>query len=309
VKAIGRLFLFFLSTILLALPVFAGWRWDETTELRALVYEPQLQAGLHGLALVLHGCGQIPENIATESNWAVTAERYNMTVVLPEVPNGGVVYGCWDYYGTDQNPQNKGNIYLIHWLETYLKVHPEIEKTRVIAAGLSSGGSQAALLACMRPDLIFGLGLVASPAVSTGMWDIKNPLTSSEVVGHFCASLSGPKKNLWAQRKVSVIQDPLDPVASPVHSHLNQSAFSNLAGVASEKAFDVRRIEGSHLGGSGLMGYDSQGTARVSMMWIANLGHNWPSFGVFQPGAYGYVNPYSLNYSGYLCDFLLGDGE
>ena len=119
----------YLITCLLALStqnVFAEWNFETLDGVQVHYYLPKKQTAFtlkkshRSLMVNLHGCSQKAEDLKKDGNWETTADDYNMIVALPKVPNGGVIAGCWDYYGADHTESNRHNIAIIKLVKALL---------------------------------------------------------------------------------------------------------------------------------------------------------------------------------------------
>jgi poly(3-hydroxybutyrate) depolymerase len=287
---------------LLHAPAEAGWQKRAAASLDYWVYTPAKESGPRGLMLNLHGCTQHAGDFKERGNWESAAERYNMVVAIPDVPNGGVVLGCWDYYGADHDAANRHNGPLISFTESLLgDASLGLDRSRVYVAGLSSGAGQAMLLGCLRPDLFRGVGLVGSPAIGTGQYDTAFPQIGADRVEGLCRSLAGGRS--FAGQRTSVVYADQDFIVSPRHSALISAALAAIYGARPAESFDVSSLEGTGTGGRGEIFRDQAGVARLSVISANGLGHAWPAgsgYGITQK----YINPNSLNYSEYLGAFF-----
>lgn len=108
------------------------------------LYSPASAGENNPLMINLHGCGQKADDLKELGNWEGAAEAHHMYVAIPDVPNGGVVLGCWNYYGrghTESNNNNGNVIQLALSLRGNSNLH--IDPAHIYVSGLSSGATQA----------------------------------------------------------------------------------------------------------------------------------------------------------------------
>jgi poly(3-hydroxybutyrate) depolymerase len=286
----------------------AGWQRTPTAGLESWIYTPAAKAtGARSLVVTLHGCTQHAQDFKERGNWEAAAEKNNIVVAIPDVPNGGVVLGCWDYYGRDHTVSNRHNGALIEFTEALVAQKDlKIDPRRVSVAGLSSGAGQAMLLGCLRPDLYSGVGLVGSPAIGTGQYDISRPAIGSQAVEELCTSLASGRS--FAEQRTSVVHADQDFIVNPQHSELITEALAHLYGVKDAEPFDVSRLEGMGNPGEGMLYRDASGKPRLSVIRATGLGHAWPAGSGFG-FAMKYINPNSFNYPAYLAGFLAEQRE
>jgi poly(3-hydroxybutyrate) depolymerase len=293
--------LLFAIAALFALPADAAWERHADAGLSYWLYTPEAM-GPRGLMLNLHGCGQHADDLKELGNWEATAEAKGLVIAIPDVPNGGVVLGCWDYYGRGHTESNRHNGPLLALTEQLLRdpvlaVDPE----RVWVSGLSSGATQALLLGCLRPDLFSGVAVAAGPALGSEMNEISSPRTTAEQAAAYCRQLAGTRS--FARQKASFIHGDQDFVVNPQHTTINEEALAALYGTGETRAFDPRSLPGANPDGTGTLRLDASGAARISVLINRGLAHNWPS-GKSRGNALRYVNPNSVDYPAYLGDFF-----
>ncbi|MEC5160189.1 MULTISPECIES: extracellular catalytic domain type 1 short-chain-length polyhydroxyalkanoate depolymerase [unclassified Janthinobacterium] len=160
-------------------------------------------AGRRALMLALPGCGQSASGhvINKGFNWEATAEKYGMVVVAATKPNtprsgSGKISGsaCFDWF--DEAPHSRGNRDagpLLNLVDK-LKQMPElaIDPRQVYVSGLSAGGGEAQLLACLAPDVFSGVGLGEAPTLgSPASLAVRTPRQVRELCGRHAASFAG----------------------------------------------------------------------------------------------------------------------
>jgi poly(3-hydroxybutyrate) depolymerase len=300
------------AKVILTLSLFWGyvaaqaqWTQGKGDGIQYWKYQPaqSLKHAGPGLMVGLHGCTQHASDMKDLGNWEEAADANNWTVILPDVPNGGVVMGCWDYYGTDQNSTNKNNAVLIHLTESILAADSHIDPSRVFVAGISSGAGEALLLGCMRPDLFHGLGINSGPALGTGRNDLIDPQTDSKKVAQFCLQLAGDKASFFATQQASFIRGDSDYVVNPKHSEINIAAMQEVYATVAQRDFDLSTMKGAMKAGKGIIFYDVDGHARISSIINNGLGHAWAS-GSGKGSTTRFINPQSISYPDYLGDFF-----
>lgn len=281
------------------------WQKAQNQGMSYLIYTPSPVAGkLASLMINLHGCTQHAQDLAELANWEATADKNNMIVVLPDVPNGGVVFGCWDYYGKDHTETNRDNGPLISLTENLIYTpNLKIDKSRVFISGLSSGSGQAAILGCMRPDLFSGVGLNSGPALGTGQGDTYSPNTTAENVASYCQSLAGVRSKYLSTQILSVIVSDQDLVVNPAHSQISVEAMQKVYNVNSSVDLDLSKLKGTNTAGTGVLFQDQKNRTRISYIKNHALGHAFPS-GKGNGRTERYVNPFSIDYPAYLADLF-----
>lgn len=293
-----------------ATPAFGAWTQEKQGQLDYWIYRPNSAngRGQSSLMVSLHGCAQTANDFRRFANWEQAAEEHRMTVVLPLVLNGGVYFGCWDYYGREHTQSNKSNGPLIALTESLLqRSELRLNAKKVFVSGLSSGSAQAMILACLRPDLFRGLGLAAGPVLGSGITDLyAAPRITGAEAAQLCRDLAGTRSPFFAHQITSIIFDERDSSVSPMHSALALEAMSIVyGGTLKPITLDLSTLAGLNTSGKGTLLVDSQSRARVSYIMNAGLGHAWPA-GAETANQNGnrYINPKSINYPAYLSELF-----
>lgn len=302
-----RIFCFLSCCLLNFQFAFAGtWEARELNELKYQIYLPTNPKAKtrKPLMINLHGCAQKPEDLVKAGNWEQAADQFGTVVVAPQVPNGGVIYGCWDYYGPNHTEQNHHHAPVLALVESLLKDPKlKIDPRRVYISGLSSGAGEALLLACLRPDLFAGVGLNSSPAVPSESQDISKPLMTSNEMAQFCKGLAGAHAKGFKTQVLSVIVADQDYLVNTAHSQIIVDAFREIYGTQLAQRFDLDSLAGNNKEGQGFLYLKSKSTARVSHIINNGLSHNWAAGGNLQSQG-AYINQKSVNYPMYLLNFL-----
>ncbi len=102
------------------------------------------------LVVMLHGCGQDASTFATSTRMNRIARQHRFLVLYPEQDRISNVQGCWNWYQTGNGRAN-GEAALIMQAVDQVCMLYGADRDRVAVAGLSAGGSMAALLATREP--------------------------------------------------------------------------------------------------------------------------------------------------------------
>ena len=298
-----------------------GWQTRTLAGMSVHIYTPAGAptvsphvAGKRPLMLSLHGCMQTNTLIRDKGNWVATAEAFNMVVAVPDSVT--TQYGnCWDSFGDGHTYLNHDNDNVIALTEI-LRDDPAlaIDPQQMYIAGLSSGGMQAMLVGCMRPDLYAGIGLNSNPTIGTiggGEWG-SDPVGPEEGLG-MCLDLAASSGNTSAHatQLASIVfgDDSVTPGGTdePNGQSIDLDFFPQNAAIMAT-IYGAAQDQGTNA----IAGYSSQsdgvettwsrdGVKRVSMLDIDGLGHAWPSGNGMQDTD---VNGSYVNYPAFVTAFF-----
>jgi len=300
-----------LSTLVLisiSTPVFAGtWETRNFQNIKYQIFLPQnlSSAPNSSLMITLHGCAQHSEDLARAGNWEAAADKFSTVIVAPEVPTGGVIFGCWDYYGADHTDQNKYHKAIFELLAELSKdPQLKINSKRVYVSGLSSGAGEALLLGCLRPDLIAGVGLNSSPAIPSEAKDISRPPIDGAGMAQYCKTIAGSHSGSFETQLLSVIAADVDYTVNVQHSKVILDAFQLIYNLQTVQNLDLSTLEGSNKTGTGQLLMRNNGLAQISFISNKGIGHNWAAGSGTSNVTGPYITQNSINYPMYLLEFL-----
>lgn len=143
-------------------------RWTEeqvTLEGRRIdyrLYVPPLVSGAiapRALVLMLHGCQQDPLDFALGTGMNDLARTRNVVVVYPAQKKASNTHGCWNWFKTQHQQRDRGEPAMLAGLVRAVVQAHGVDPARVYVAGLSAGGSMAAILADCHADLFAAAGV------------------------------------------------------------------------------------------------------------------------------------------------------
>ncbi|MCA9550701.1 MAG: PHB depolymerase family esterase [Myxococcales bacterium] len=229
------------------------------------------------LLVLLHGCTQANDAFVRRGNLEPAAEAWGMVVAAPQVPNGGVVLGCWDYYGANHSRTTRHSPYLLDLVRDLLADGSlGIDPNQVYIAGLSSGAGEAVVMGCLAPDVFAGVGVNAGPAVGTSQQQAGLVGTTAAAAETVCRQLAGAAEADLASQVASIITGTADYVVAQGYATVNAEMYASLASAPDASDLDVTTLEGYQPAGQGRVWSDAEG-ARVSRIVVQGMGHAFPA--------------------------------
>ena len=130
----------------------AGWTSGLAGSRRYRLFKPpgSLAAERLPLLVMLHGCAQDAQSLASVSQMNRVAVRENFLVLYPEQSRASNLQGCWNWFATRSGQAQHEADAIASMIEQVTRLHP-VDPDRIALAGLSAGASMAALLATRHP--------------------------------------------------------------------------------------------------------------------------------------------------------------
>jgi poly(hydroxyalkanoate) depolymerase family esterase len=154
------------------------WTWPSR---EYLVYVPRGYSRWkrRPMIVLLHGCRQTPEEIATGTRIAALADRHGWLVLLPRQTDKANPWRCWNWFDARTSAGDGETALVLAQLRVVrraYRAHPR----RIFVAGMSAGGALAATLG-MDPRQTFAGAFVHSGIASGAA---SGPLVALDVMLH-----------------------------------------------------------------------------------------------------------------------------
>ena len=245
------------------------------------------------LVLMLHGCTQNAEALASLSAMNELAEKNNFLVVYPEQSAAANPLKCWNWFDPKHQSRDAGEPALIAAVIQDVRASSNIDNQRVFVAGISAGGAMAIVMAATYPEIFAGVGVIAgaefkaATSVQGGLAAMKSGGPDPNQQG-LLAFESMSKSTAALKKRIPLIafQGAKDPYVNPVNADqlIAQWAQTNdyLDDKKDNDSVNVKSANESK--GVVPNGYsytkytynDSVGRPLMEKWIVDDLGHAWP---------------------------------
>ena len=111
------------------------------------------------LLVMLHGCGQTPDDFAKGTRMNILAKELGLIVLYPAQSREAHPNRCWDWFHRENQTRDAGEPAILASLTRKILATHGADPARVYVAGLSAGASMALILAHEYPDLFAAVGV------------------------------------------------------------------------------------------------------------------------------------------------------
>ncbi len=111
------------------------------------------------LLLMLHGCGQDPDDFARGTRMNEVADELGFIVAYPRQSRLANPAGCWNWFDSRHQGRGAGEPAKLAELALALAREFGVDSERTFVAGLSAGGAMAEILARTYPDVFEAAGI------------------------------------------------------------------------------------------------------------------------------------------------------
>ncbi len=116
------------------------------------------------LVIVLHGCTQTANGIATATGWNTLADNFGFVVLYPEQRLMNNVSKCFNFFIGMKAKKDKGEVSSIKNMINYSINEYNIDSTKIFITGVSAGGGMSNALLNAYPELFNAAALIGSPS-------------------------------------------------------------------------------------------------------------------------------------------------
>lgn len=290
----------------------AGWEMRNAGGMSVHVYTPASESPLggHALLVALHGCTQTATQLKDLGNFEESADAFGMVVALPDVPGGGVLAGCWNYYGALHSEASGHEAAVIEMTQTLLGEGAlGIDPAQVYVSGFSSGGGEALVVACLAPNLFAGVGTAAGPSLGTESTQIAQVGTTAAAAQGLCTQFAGSDAGTFDSQLAVAFTDSADYVVANGYAQVNADMFAAIYGAPTTASFDLATVEGSMPSGQGTTWADGAGPRVALLESTSGGGHAWPAGSGVGGGGLSYVAGTGVDFAYYLATFFTANNR
>lgn len=245
------------------------------------LYIPSSYAGRPApLIVMLHGCGQTPDEFAAATRMNQRAEGEGCLVAWPQQARGANMHRCWNWFEPSNQERGSGEPAIIAGITEAIMREYAVDATRLYVAGLSAGGALAAIMAQTYPDLYAAVGVHSGLACGAAR-DMKAALAAMANGG---AGLHGTGPHRLVP--TIIFHGDADTTVNPAN------ADAVAAQALRDRGLRQRREAGQASGGHAYartVWQDETGRVMVEQWRVERGGHAW--FGGAQGGSYADPKP------------------
>jgi poly(hydroxyalkanoate) depolymerase family esterase len=234
------------------------------------------------LLVALHGCLQTPDDFARGTRLDEIGAKYGAIVVYPEQRERANRSRCWNWFQTKHQLRRSGEpAHILRLIEDLARQYP-VDRDRIYVAGLSAGGSMAAILGEQAPDIFAGVGIMSGVALHssknliTGFAAMAGKRSEADRAAHVARRVAAGAAQLpaWAygRMRVAIWTGTSDTTVAPSNAATLARQYANLLGL--EHSSEERDVAPD--GRSEIETWrDETGRARIQLVRVAGMDHAW----------------------------------
>jgi poly(hydroxyalkanoate) depolymerase family esterase len=215
------------------------------------------------LLLMLHGCGQTPDDFATGTRMNDAARAGGFLVLYPAQSALANLHRCWNWFKRHHQERDQGEAALLADLTREVIQTHGADPARIWVAGLSAGGAMAAVLGEAYPELFAAVGLHSGvpTGLASGMLSAMTIMKSGPIT---------PALRTAAPPPTIVFHGDQDTVVHPANADEAMRPFASLGtretrqGLTEQgTAYTVHRVR------------DRTGRVLAEQWMVRGTGHAW----------------------------------
>ena len=223
------------------------------------------------LVVALHGCWQTPEDFAIGTRLNAAAERRGLVVLYPAQGRRDNPYRCWNWFNAADQAATGGEAAEILAMAKHVQDERGMRDRRLVVVGFSAGAFMAVNLACVAPQAVIGIGVMAGGPYRCGIGPGgamqcmrgagRDPGASAEQ----CLTAAGARALSF---RASVWQGDADAVVNVANLSALETMLARVLGT-------VDAVTDTADGAVHSVHRDRRGTARLETWLVRSMGHAW----------------------------------
>lgn len=273
-------------------PAHTATHTGEVEDYRYVLIVPDTNTSDNGrpLVVVLHGCRQSAAEIRELTRFDALGARFGFAVLYPETrASAGNPLGCWRWWAPENQVRGGGEPGIILAMVEKASAMAAIDRQRVYALGLSSGGAMSAILGALYPEIFAAVGVhsgmpyAGANTAACALQALSEGSVEPESRATMAYHAQGPRHRVMP---IMVIHGSEDRVNAAVNGGLLIAQFAQLNDLAddgdgdnqsidavADVTLDDRMPEGRSYALRGF--YDARGEIVIRELVVEGMGHAW----------------------------------
>jgi len=235
------------------------------------------------LIVMLHGCTQNPDDFATGTRMNELANEHTFLVAYPAQAQNANMQKCWNWFQAADQQRGRGEPSIIAGITGQVIDEYNVAEGRVYVAGMSAGGTMAAIMGATYPDLYAAVGVHSGLAPGSAH-DMPSAFTAMRQGGPVTARQETSDGGRTEIVPTIVFHGDRD---TTVHPRNGDRLLAHLDGARNGSSPRVRTRQGQVPGGyeyTRFTYHDADGRDLVERWSVHGLAHAWS--GGSYPGSY-----------------------
>ncbi len=201
-------------------------------------------ARTRSMVVMLHGCRQSPEDMAAGTRMNELADEHCFIVVYPGQTTAAHALRCWNWYKPDNQRPDAGEPAIIAGITLQAAQAHAVDAQRIYVAGMSAGGSMAAVMGATYPDLYAAVGVHSGVPyrAACNVWSAVLTMKTGRAAGP-----AWPAWPAWPAAEPVAVDPPVETVPTIVFHGSDDEVVHPPNGVAvvrQARAHEVRHGRG-----------------------------------------------------------------
>ena len=235
------------------------------------------------LVVMLHGCTQSPDDLATGTRMNQLAEEHTFLVAYPARAATANSSRCWKWFEAADQQRGRGEPSLIAGITCEVVGEYHVAVDRVYVAGMSAGGAMAAIMGATYPDLYAAIGVHSGLAPGAAQ-DLHSAFTAMRQGQPNTRGENTPSEGSARTMPAILFHGDRDTTVHPSNAdHLLAHYRATTLGEPPRVTNRQGRVPGGHAYTCATY-HDADGRVIVERWIVHGLGHAWS--GGSLPGSY-----------------------